>query len=69
MPKTTYDWRIRGKTLMQMDIPNPPIRGDITLVGDPQERLETFGYLYYNGYLVGIAYQDAETFFGKEAAI
>lgn len=67
--QTRYDWRERGKTLMQKDIANPPIRSDITLVGDPQERLKTFGYLYYNGYLTGVAYKDAETFFGKEATI
>lgn len=67
--RTTYDWRERGKTLRQMDVSNPPIRSDITLVGDPRERMETFRYLYCNGYLGGTAYQDAETFFGKEAAI
>ncbi len=29
---TTYDWRVRGRTLRQTDIPNPLIRSDITLV-------------------------------------
>ena len=69
MQKTIYDWRVRGKSLMQMDTPNPPIRSDITLAGNPEERMETFRYLYYNGYLGGTAYGDAETFFGKEATI
>ncbi len=68
MQKTRYDWRERGKTLMQTDIPNPPLRGDIAFVGDHQERMKTFKHLYDNGYLGGTAYQDAEDFFGKEAA-
>ncbi|MFY9462599.1 MAG: hypothetical protein WAP52_00225 [Candidatus Sungiibacteriota bacterium] len=67
--QTRYDWRERRKTLMQTDIPNPPLRGDIILAGDPQEQMKTFRYLYDNGYLTGTAYADAEAFFGKEAAI
>lgn len=64
--QTTYDWRIRGRTLQQTDIPNPPIRSDVTLVGGPQERKATFRYLYRNGYLTCAALQDAKALFEKE---
>ena len=66
MQKTPYDWRERGKTLRQMDIPNPAIRSDITLVGGPEERKATFRYLYQNGYLISVALDDAKTLFEKD---
>lgn len=66
MQKTKYDWRMRGRTLMQTDIPNPPLRSDVTLVGDPQERTRTFEYMYRNGYLEGAALRDAQTLFTQE---
>lgn len=68
MQKTTYDWRVRGKTLMQTDIANPPIRHDVTFVGGHQERMQTFEYMYHNGYLAGVALRDAKILFGKEPA-
>lgn len=66
MPYTVYDWRVRGRTLMQMDILNPPVRQDVTLVGDHQERIATFKYLYRNGYLTGTALCDARAIFAQE---
>jgi len=68
MQKTRYDWRVRGRTLMQTDIPNPPIRNDITLVGDHHERMRTLEYMYRNRSLTGVALRDAKIFFGEEPA-
>lgn len=65
-PKTTYDWRIRWRVLMQTDIPRSPLRGDVTLVGDAEERIRTLRSLYDKGYLVGAAQEDAEMIFRKE---
>lgn len=64
--QTKYDWRERWKILMQTDIAKPPLRHDVTLVGNANEQIATLEYMYRNGYLTGTALDDATTLFDKE---